>query len=88
MLRMSAERSGQACSDSSSTRLPWFMASTRGSAAGTAAAGVAGAGAAPASSAMRAGSGATRASIRARTRPTGPAPRIAMSKADAVMSRF
>ena len=38
MLRMSAERSGQASSDSSSTRLPWFMASTRGSAAGAASA--------------------------------------------------
>ena len=44
-----------------------------------------GGGAVPCSSAMRAGSGATRASIRARTRPTGPAPRIAMSKAEAVM---
>ena len=85
---MSAERSGQACSDSSSTRLPWFMASTRGSVAGTAADGAAGAGALLASSAMRAGSGATRASIRASTRPTGPAPSIAMSKADEVMPGF
>ncbi|MCY1368903.1 hypothetical protein D9M69_559150 [compost metagenome] len=85
---MSAERSGQACSDSSSTRLPWLMASTRGSVAGTAAAGAAGTGALPASKAMRAGSGATRANIRASTRPTGPAPRIAMSKADEVIRGF